>query len=88
MLAGIPIDDSELTEDMIPEDTSRYDQPLRNESVDGSWQTTWIRTYENVGNETATNATATNTTASNQSAITPQAAVTSAIAEEESHAAS
>jgi thiosulfate dehydrogenase len=83
MLAGIPIDDSELTEDMIPEDTSRYDQPLRNESVDGSWQTTWIRTYENVGNGTATNQSATN-----QSAITPQAAVTSAIADEESHAAS
>jgi len=88
MLAGIPIDDSELTEDMIPEDTSRYDQPLRNESVDGSWQTTWIRTYENVGDGTATNQSATNQSATNQSAITPQAAVTSAIADEESDAAS
>jgi thiosulfate dehydrogenase len=65
VLAGIPIDDTELQEGMIPEDVSRYDRPLRNESVDGSWETTWIRTYETVGNETATNATAdaTNTTA-------------------------
>ncbi|AZH27242.1 cytochrome C [Haloplanus aerogenes] len=79
MLAGIPIDDSEVTQEMIPEDTSRYEQPLRNESVDGSWQTTWIRTYENVGNESASNATA-----SNQSALEPQAAVSSAMRDGES----
>ena len=79
MLADMPIDDTAVTEEMIPEDTSRYDQPLRNESVDGSWQTTWIRTYEDVGNETATNQSATNETATNQSAITAQGAVTSAM---------
>jgi thiosulfate dehydrogenase len=74
MLADIPIDDSNVTEEMIPEDTSRYDEPLRNESVDGSWETTWIRTYENVGNDSASNATA-----SNRSALEPRAAVSSAM---------
>jgi thiosulfate dehydrogenase len=79
MLAGIPIDDSNVTAEMIPEDTSRYEQPLRNESVDGSWQTTWIRTYEDVENESANN-----TTASNQTALEPQTAVSSAMQDSES----
>jgi len=84
MLADIPIDDSEVTAEMIPEDTSRYEQPLRNESVDGSWETTWIRTYENVGNESTSNASTGNTTASNQTAIEPQTAVSSALRDGES----
>jgi len=84
MLADIPIDDSEVTAEMIPEDTSRYEQPLRNESVDGSWETTWIRTYENVGNESTSNASTSNTTASNQTAIEPQTAVSSALRDGES----
>ncbi|WP_136717681.1 c-type cytochrome [Halorientalis salina] len=33
-LAGIPTDDTELTESMIPDDVDRYDQPLRNETAD------------------------------------------------------
>lgn len=33
-LAGIPTDDTPLEESMIPDDVSRYEQPLRNESVD------------------------------------------------------
>ena len=81
MLAGIPIDDTELEEGMIPDDVERYDQPLRNESVDGSWQTTWIRTYEDVGNDTTTNAS---TNSSNQSAVTAEGAVSAALAEGDS----
>jgi len=82
MLAGIPIDDTELEADMIPEDTSRYDQPLRDEEVNGSWETTWIRTYEDVGNETESNRTE-----SNRTALTAESAVTTAIEDDESNAA-
>ncbi|WP_311173869.1 c-type cytochrome [Halobellus ordinarius] len=77
MLADIPIDDSEINESVIPDDVERYDQPLRNESVDGSWETTWIRTYEDVDNSTSDDA-------ANQSSVTAQDAVTNALASEQS----
>jgi thiosulfate dehydrogenase len=77
MLADIPIDDSEINESVIPDDVERYDQPLRNESVDGSWQTTWIRTYEDVNNSTSDDA-------ANRSSVTAQDAVTTALAAEQS----
>jgi thiosulfate dehydrogenase len=77
MLADIPIDDSEINESVIPDNVERYDQPLRNESVDGSWETTWIRTYEDVDNSTSDDA-------ANQSSVTAQDAVTTAFATEQS----
>jgi len=80
ILAGIPVDDTPLEESMIPDDVERYEQPLTNESVDGSWETTWIRTYEDVGNSTADNST-------EQSSMSAQDAVTTAF-EGESSAAS
>mgnify|MGYP006276206359 FL=1 len=50
MIAGIPIGTQPVNQSVIPDDVDRYDQPMRNESVEGSWRTTWINesnTYEN-----------------------------------------
>ncbi|MFB6109614.1 MAG: c-type cytochrome [Halodesulfurarchaeum sp.] len=50
LIAGIPIGTEPLNRSEIPENVARYDQPLRNVSVQGSWKTTWLNesnTYEN-----------------------------------------
>lgn len=79
MLADIPIGTQPINESVIPDDVDRYDQPLRNESVDGSWETTWIRTYEEYDNGFSTNETESNGTSSNATAVTAQGAISGAM---------
>ena len=64
MIAGIPIGSQEINESVIPDDVERYDQPLRDVEVNGSWQTTWIRTYEDHDNGWSTNETESNNSTS------------------------
>ncbi|WP_321111988.1 c-type cytochrome [Halorussus salinisoli] len=79
MMAGIPIGSQPINESVIPDDVERYDEPLRNASVNGSWQTTWIRTYEEHDNGFSTNETESNRTASNSTDLTAHGAITVAM---------
>lgn len=42
MLANIPIGTQPINQGMIPDDVEKYDQPMKDAQVDGSWRTTWI----------------------------------------------
>jgi thiosulfate dehydrogenase len=42
MMAGIPIGMENVTESDIPDNVDKYDKPLKDADVDGSWRTTWI----------------------------------------------
>jgi thiosulfate dehydrogenase len=50
MMAGIPIGTQNVSQEDIPDNVGKYDQPLKDAEVDGSWETTWIETYKWVGN--------------------------------------
>ena len=75
IIAGIPIGSQEINGSVIPDDVDRYDQPLRDVEVNGSWQTTWIRTYEEHDNGWSTNETETN----NSTSTDPQESIAAAI---------
>jgi len=50
MIAGIPIGEQPVNESVIPGNVEKYDEPLRDVEVDGSWKTTWYNqsnTYAN-----------------------------------------
>ncbi|EMA46875.1 class I cytochrome c [Halococcus morrhuae DSM 1307] len=74
MLAGVPIGSESLNQSDIPNNVKRYDKPLRNESANGSWQTTWILP---TGNATANmTANATNGSATSNASTTGTANTT------------
>ena len=50
MIAGIPIGEQPVNQSVIPGNVEKYDEPLRDVEVDGSWKTTWYNesnTYAN-----------------------------------------
>ncbi len=97
MMAGIPIGSQPINESVIPQNVGKYDQPMKNASVDGSWKTTWVNqsnTYANwefapenstLPNESASsgNSSQTNSSAS----VSVQGALTDAMAADSTNAA-
>ncbi|WP_225741386.1 c-type cytochrome [Halorussus halophilus] len=89
LIAGIPIGSQPINKSVIPEDYSKYDDPMKNTSVEGSWKTTWMNksnTYANwkyaEDSGSSNNSTQTNSSAS----LTVRGAVTDAMANGDSTA--
>lgn len=79
LVAGIPIGTQPLNESAIPDDVDRYDQPLRDIEVDGSWRTTWMNESNTYENWTFAPESENETTSSDQNSISQQDAISDAM---------
>ncbi|WP_302080738.1 c-type cytochrome [Salinibaculum rarum] len=79
LIAGIPIGTQPLNESAIPDDVDRYDQPLRDVEVDGSWRTTWMNESNTYENWTFAPESENETTSRGQNSISQQDAISDAM---------
>jgi thiosulfate dehydrogenase len=79
LIAGMPIGTQPINQSAIPDDVDRYDQPLRDVEVDGSWRTTWLNKSNTYENWTFAPESENETDASQQNSISQQDALSEAM---------
>lgn len=87
VIAGIPIGTQPVNESVIPDDVAKYDEPMKNVSVEGSWKTTWLNKSNTYANWEFAKQPANSTDTNSSESLAVKGAITDAMADGDSNVA-